>query len=107
MKRINGYQTTDGRVFTAEQKQEARDHQRSIDMNDQLDSISQRFESDPYYFCDDFGCNVILTAQQLTDFIKGNAEDIKLALAGKFVIPTIPEAPVVEVVEVIDQYAVA
>lgn len=103
MKRVSGYQTTDGKIFPNDQKQQAREHQAALNVVASLTVIGNRIDTDASLFIDDFGCNAILSGEAFAAFVLANAEDIKKALAGKAVeapvepagdeAPATPEAP--------------
>lgn len=97
MKRVSGYQTTDGKIFTTDQKKEAREHQASLNVIAGLTAIGERIDADPSLYNDDFRCNVISNASDFAAFVLANAEDIKKALEGKVVEPAEePAAPAAE-----------
>lgn len=83
MKRVSGYQTTDGKIFSSDQKQEARKHQEAINAVESLTIIGNRIDNSDVFYVDDFGCAAITTGVQFAAFVLANAEDIKKALDGK------------------------
>ena len=103
MKRVSGYQTTDGKIFTNDQKHQARDHQAALNVVSSLTTIGNRIDTNASLFIDDFCCNAILDGAAFAAFVLANADDIKKALAGKAVeeasepageeSPATPEAP--------------
>lgn len=90
MKRVSGYQTTDGKIFTSEQKVQAREHQKALNVIDGLTAVGNRLEEDDDVGRDDRGNPVLFAGVDFARFVMKHADDIKDALNGKFERP-VPE----------------
>ena len=82
LKRVSGYQTTDGKIFTPDQKNQARDHQKTLNVIDGLNKIGARIDQDDANFSSDAGHHLLI-AETFAAFVLANAEDIKAVLSGK------------------------
>lgn len=87
MKRVSGYQTTDGKLFPYEQKAEARNHQKALNIVAGLVQIGDRIGDETILDRDSYGNPIILDGENFARFVMQHAADIKLALDGKYLAP--------------------
>ena len=92
IKRVSGYQTTDGKIFTPDQKQQARDHQKTLNVIDGLNKIGARIDQDDANFFSEAGHHLLI-AETFAAFVLKNAKDIKDVLNGKELVDEVKPQP--------------